>query len=342
MATAHIPPPPRPSPRYTPEPDVPHFEQLEGRWTWERLVALASLSVLTHVVLALLIVAAVVAMPKNSPIVLTTRELLREDNVFLTAPPDTQKPRERPETNVLSDKDRVQSTRVPRPDRKTLNELADNLRPGAPAPPAGAPSASPPMQAALPPAQKPPLAPGGGLTPSGNDAQLRLPNTGARRLPDFGAPATAGSVVQEAARAASGQRGGSVDGGEYGSGPGLAATPHRGDFEILSDTLGVDFAPYMKRMRITIYNNWMAVMPESAFPPWRKRGTVVIEFSVLKDGTITGVRLVSSSGDVSLDRAAYAAITASNILSALPADFRGDYLTIRAIFHYNPDRNTVR
>jgi TonB family protein len=345
MATVHIPrhEPPREPYRFAPEPDVPHFEQLEGRWTWERVVALASLSLLVHALFALVLVAVIVALPKNSPIVLTTRELLRENSIYVDAPPDTQKPALRPDTNVISDKDRIKSTRVPHPDRKTLNELADNLRPGPALPPA-APSV-PPSGGAAPQVPAPPAQPYGGtpITAGDANAQLRVPAPAGRgRLPDFRAPATAGSEIQQAARAASGQRGGIVVGGEYGSGPGLSMTPHRDQFEILTDTLGVDFAPYMKRMKITVENNWYNVMPESAFPPWRKRGTVVIEFSILKDGTITGVRMLSSSGDVSLDRAAYAAITSSNILSALPTDFRADYMTIRAAFHYNPDRNAMR
>jgi len=74
----------------------------------------------------------------------------------------------------------------------------------------------------------------------------------------------------------------------------------------------------------------------------RKKGLVVIEFSVTKDGTVTGVRLVGPSGDISLDRAAFGAITASNPMPQLPTDFRGDYFTVRGRFFYNPDRNEMQ
>lgn len=349
MATAHIPRRERPQDpyRFAVEPDAPRFEQLEPRWSWRHLGALAGLSLLFHALFALGIVALIVAMPKNSPIVLTAREIMADHSLYVPLAPDTQKPLERPNTNVISDKDRIQSSRVPRPDRKTLEQLADNLRPGPPAsaPAPAAPATAPQQGAVAQQSPAPQVAPGGGIptTPDSATAQLRLPGSApARRLPNFGGPATAGSTIQQAARAATQERGGAVEGGEYGSGPGLANTKHRDSFEILTDTLGVDFAPYLKRLKIQVSNNWYNLMPETAFPPWNKRGTVVIEFSILKDGTVTGVRMASSSGDVALDRAAYAAITASNPLPALPADFRADYLTMRAIFLYNPERSQIR
>lgn len=346
MATAHIPrqqPPEgaRSTPRHAVEPDVPRFEQFDSAWTWERLVALGSLSVLAHILFALGVVALVVALPRNSPIVLTAKEFIADHGVYVNLAPDQQKIVERPQTNVISDKDRVKATRVPRPDRKTLNQLADNLRPGPPAPPAGGAQSMPAPPAPPPQGQ---AAPGGGFPQPAGDASaaLHAPNSGAGKPSIFSTPSTAGSSIAEAARAASSQRGGTVVGGEYGSGPGVAFTKHRDQFEILTDTLGVDFAPYMKRMKIQVQNNWYNIMPESAMPPWSKKGVVVIEFSILKDGRVTGVRLISSSGDVALDRAAYGAITASNILPALPADFRADYVTVRASFYYNPDRNQMR
>jgi TonB family protein len=83
------------------------------------------------------------------------------------------------------------------------------------------------------------------------------------------------------------------------------------------------------------------LIPESALPPIMRKGVVVVEFSITKDGEVKGMKLLSGSGDVSLDRAAWAAITNAIPLPNLPKDFAGDYLQIRARFYYNPDKNDL-
>lgn len=345
MATAHIPQRARQMELYPrpPEPFVPHFEEVATGFRMRHLLALAAGSLLVHVALMALVIAAIVAMPKNSPIVLTAKQLFQDDKSvrYMELAPDAQKPPEKPKTDVISDKDRIKSSRAPRLDRKALDELADNLRPGPPGA-AGRPGAppAPPMAAAQPEPQA-----GGqpGVAPRNQIAGLSGPRIPAgSRLPQFGGSMTAGAAIDQAARAASEQRGGAGAGGDYGLGRALANTPHRDSFEILSDTLGVDFAPYLARMRRQVYTNWMPLIPEAAWPPLRKKGTVVLEFSVLKNGSVAGLRIVSDSGDVSLDRAAYGAITGSNPFPPLPADFGGDFLTIRARFFYNPERHEMR
>jgi outer membrane biosynthesis protein TonB len=59
----------------------------------------------------------------------------------------------------------------------------------------------------------------------------------------------------------------------------------------------------------------------------------------MKDGTIMGMRMVSGSGDVALDRAAWGALTSSIPLDRLPGQYTGNFLLIRAAFYYNPDKN---
>ena len=114
-------------------------------------------------------------------------------------------------------------------------------------------------------------------------------------------------------------------------------SPKRDSIEILSDTLGVDFGPYMKRLRLTVQNHWNALIPEAALPPQMKKGVVVIEFAIAKDGKVQGMKLVSGSDDIALDRAAWGAIINASPLPGLPAEFAGDYLKIRTRFLYNPD-----
>jgi TonB family protein len=70
-------------------------------------------------------------------------------------------------------------------------------------------------------------------------------------------------------------------------------------------------------------------------PPLLKKGEVSIDFSILKDGTIAGMRYYSGSGDVALDRAAYGGITASTPFQPLPSEFGGQYLSLRIRFILN-------
>jgi hypothetical protein len=62
---------------------------------------------------------------------------------------------------------------------------------------------------------------------------------------------------------------------------------------------------------------------------------VVLEFAILKDGSLVGLKVVGSSGDMALDRPAFGSITASNPFQPLPAEFKGQYLGLRFSFFYN-------
>jgi len=115
------------------------------------------------------------------------------------------------------------------------------------------------------------------------------------------------------------------------------ATTGMGGLEVLTDTQGVDFGAYVQQVQQQIKRNWYTYIPESAMPPLLKRGKVVIEFAIKKDGQIAGLRYDSSSGDVALDRAAYGGITASNPFPPLPHEFTRPYLGLRMTFFYNPD-----
>ena len=69
-----------------------------------------------------------------------------------------------------------------------------------------------------------------------------------------------------------------------------------------------------------------------------KKGKLAIEFAIMKDGRVQGLRVVVPSGDVALDRPAYGAITASDPFPPLPSEFNGQYLSLRFRFYYNPDK----
>ena len=124
------------------------------------------------------------------------------------------------------------------------------------------------------------------------------------------------------------------NGGDFGLGrPGHGR--QLGALDILSDTQGVDFGPYIQRIVQDVRENWYHLIPVSAE---MKKGKLAIEFAITKDGQVAGMKLVTSSGDVYLDRPAWGAITASNPFPPLPNEFQGQYLALRFRFYYNPDK----
>ena len=109
-----------------------------------------------------------------------------------------------------------------------------------------------------------------------------------------------------------------------------------GPTEILTNTMGVDFGPYLTRVYQVVKGNWYRLIPESAMPPTKKRGKVAIRFLVLKDGKVSDMALDESSGDADLDRAAWRSLTVSNPLPPLPREYLGQNIGLRFYYFYNP------
>jgi TonB family protein len=129
----------------------------------------------------------------------------------------------------------------------------------------------------------------------------------------------------------------SASGDAFGPGTGEHGR-QMGGLEILSDTQGVDFGPYVARILQDVKENWYRLIPKSAK---MKNGKVAIEFAITKDGKVAGTKLTDASGDVALDRAAWGGITASNPFPPLPSEFGGHYLALRFRFYYNPTPGTL-
>lgn len=106
-----------------------------------------------------------------------------------------------------------------------------------------------------------------------------------------------------------------------------------GAVDILTDTEGVDFAPYLKPLLSRVREEWYAHIPE---PVQRRAGKLAIEFTIDRDGHISDMELVATSGDVMLDRPAWDAIRSSNPFPKLPEGFHGAKLVLRCRFYYNP------
>jgi TonB family protein len=80
--------------------------------------------------------------------------------------------------------------------------------------------------------------------------------------------------------------------------------------------------------------NWYSLIPQAARLR-QVRGRVVLIFTITATGDVTDLRVVSDSGTVSLDRAATAAITASNPFPRLPPDYDDDHIVLQFTFLYN-------
>jgi TonB family protein len=105
--------------------------------------------------------------------------------------------------------------------------------------------------------------------------------------------------------------------------------------------MGVDFGSYLDRVLQDVRQNWCSQIPQAARPPQPKQGKVVLEFAILKDGSVAGLRVAATSGDIALDRPAYGSITGSNPFPPPPTEFKGPYLGLRIIFYYNRHSDDV-
>jgi len=114
----------------------------------------------------------------------------------------------------------------------------------------------------------------------------------------------------------------------------------QGPIDILSDTKGVDMHPYLDRVLARIKANWYKRIPESARGPTMKKGKLLIGFRVIKDGKITDLHYIESSGDIELDQAAYSGVIDSSPLPPLPIE-GCQFLVLQLHFHYNPVRGDV-
>jgi TonB family protein len=267
----------------------------------------------------------------------------QKDLTYLDLPPDAQRRVKPPKAAPPSDKDRIAQAQKPTLDKKTLQQLEAMRRAGPPVP---APPPQPAPQQAAPPAPapqqqaqaRPPAPP---PPPPQQQALLNEPTPAptppAKPSFDTG-PQNAGDAIRQAERNAA--RNGAPS-GDYGQNapsqhPAMGVGP-----EILSDTLGVDFGPYMKRVIEATYRSWIPIIPESARPPLYKQGRVGVRFKIYPDGSVKQMTLEFPSGDVSLDRAAWGGITGASPYPPLPKDFKGPFLELRFGFYYNTDPDKI-
>lgn len=241
----------------------------------------------------------------------------RKDLTYLDLPPDALK--------NLQPKVAVKPVK-PQIDKKTLDELNREQppKPEVEAPPPPQPEAEQPKQQPTQPLpqnqQSPVEAPRPTAVPARPNFSMQSQN-----------PADQLNQALRNSMSNPGTQGGSMPSGGLAAHPGAA-----GGVQVLSDTQGVDFSAWLQRWHYVTQQTWDPLIPDEVNPPLLKAGQVAIQFKVLPNGRImdNSMTLVGRSGDPALDRAAWGALTGSSY-PALPKDFHGPYLELRAYFLYN-------
>jgi protein TonB len=96
------------------------------------------------------------------------------------------------------------------------------------------------------------------------------------------------------------------------------------------DRRGADFTLWINHFKNEVYRNW--IVPQAAFLGFS--GHVDFEFTIERDGSMSALRMLKSSGTVSLDRAARNALSSSRMM-ALPPDYGPPRVTMQVTFYYN-------
>jgi len=103
---------------------------------------------------------------------------------------------------------------------------------------------------------------------------------------------------------------------------------------VLSDTQGVDFAPYVRRAIQLIDKSWSTSSLQDLLDNFESKTT--IRFTISADGSIHSMQLVESAHVVKVDRAAWGSITGVGQFPSLPAEFNGPNLVLDVDFQVKP------
>ncbi len=317
------------------------IDELEGSKNWVSLREKLWIAIILHMILLWFLLYGPKYIFHQRVRVIDQSALLqknKKDLTYLETPKDIKPLKPTKPTNVISNENHRAETPHPTLDKKTLEELEAMRRAGRPVPkpapernaPAPTPAPAPAQPAPRAAQPKPPAQP----LPANAKSQIPAP-TPAPTKPNFNlGRSTPGQQLQQMARNAA------RSAGQFGGDEGANAPPdhpgNQGAVNILSDTMGVDFGPYIERVIYDTKRAWYPIIPEEAQPPLDKQGVVGIQFKIGPDGTVIpgSMHLDAPSGDVALDKAAWAAITYAGY-PPLPKEFKGPYLELRFYFLYN-------
>ena len=103
-----------------------------------------------------------------------------------------------------------------------------------------------------------------------------------------------------------------------------------GDYPLQFDSKGVEFEPWIRKFRAELKGNWY--VPYSAMS---LHGHTVLAFEVHKDGRLTNVELVTSSGVASFDDGSRNALLMTDPTVPLPAEYPAEKVHFTVTFFYN-------
>jgi outer membrane biosynthesis protein TonB len=247
----------------------------------------------------------------HSPQLRNPADVLRERELTNLTLPNLRPPATSPQPSAKP---------APRPsiDSKTMENLRANAAKPAPTPLPSTPQPQPQPTSAPPPPQ-----------PTPRPSNTPVPDAPTQpSKPNFNTSSNAGDAIRSAVNGAAHDRGGSL-GGSRGAARGPV---NLGGVQVLSDTQGVDFNPYLRRILADIRRNWEPLLPEETFPPLSKQGETYIRFSILPDGNIGAIHLDDSTHDVAIDKSCWGSIISEGQFPPLPAQFHGPNLELR--IHY--------
>jgi protein TonB len=201
--------------------------------------------------------------------------------------------------------------------------------------PKGQPNA-PPSLAPTPPVTPATPAPPAAVAQKGGGAPETPGREGLRLPPGLGGELTRGAEGQRARPGALGpQIAGAVDGLsrrlERDARLGLPTGTGQSLGGLYFDPQGADFTLWINTFKNEVYRNW--IVPQAALFG-SARGHVDFEFTVERNGSMSALRMLKSSGTNALDRAAQFALTSSH-WEPLPDDYGPPRVTMQVTFFYN-------
>jgi TonB family protein len=106
--------------------------------------------------------------------------------------------------------------------------------------------------------------------------------------------------------------------------------------DILSDTQGADFGPYMRQALQSIRRLWLSSESVKATSADKSQTETIIRFTISPEGKISAMQLVQSAHQIEIDRAAWGSITGVGEFPPLPKEFNGPNLVLSIGFRVNP------
>lgn len=73
----------------------------------------------------------------------------------------------------------------------------------------------------------------------------------------------------------------------------IGTRAHFGQIQILTDTQGIDFGPYLSVFKQSVQRRWLILISDSIT---REHARLMIQLRILKDGQLDRVKMAASSG----------------------------------------------